>query len=336
MKRSESGFVSVIGIGVVVPFVFILLIVGAELNQFLGVRDGVQQIIDEEARVSLSRQFSAAQVSDRLRGRLAETRPDVAISSVQHSQLSPNASHIVAVGEYRGMIGKLGEAFLGTQIPGIPFAVVSRARRADMSVVLVVDRTIPPGADPCGDAGLKSRTALAVRLISSLKKVGVSRIDLAITPGMNESVERIEDTPSASLMCGVGEPKISRLAGIASLTLDSLDVAYRISELVFSRSEVHAMEQRAVVMITGATPDEGERTSTTFALLAMEAKRGSLSVKRVGIAVGSETEGDPFPVKSGEGSGSARYLVISHEGALTGSVPGVVAHHLNGRTFIAE
>lgn len=336
MIRSERGFVSVIGVGVVVPFLFVLLIIGVELNQFLGLREDVQRVVDEEARVSLSRNFSSSEVSDRLRGRLAESRPYLELSSVQHAKQSASSNQIVAEGEYRGMIAKIGAAFLGSEIPGIRFAVVARARRADASVLVVVDRTIPLGAAPCADPHLRSRVALASRLVSGLRKVGVSTIDVAFTPGTQGAAELLTEAAPEALACGDGDAGVSRIAGTTTATTDSLEVAYGVSRLVFSRPQVNGMEQRSVVMITDATSIQGEKTTTTFALLTMEAKRSGFSVKQVGIAVGEEGGEPPFLAKSGESSGSARYLVVSDDTAREGNVPGVVAQHINGRTFIAE
>ena len=336
MTRSEAGFVSVVGLGVIVPFLFILLVLGVELNQFLGLRDDVQRIVDEEARVSLSRNFSSSEVTDRLRGRLADSQPFLAVSSVRHTKQSSGANEIVAVGEYRGMAQTIGGAFLGIEMPGIPFAVVSRARRANASVLLVVDRTIAPGADPCGEPHVRARIALANRLISSLRKVGVGSIGVAFTPGVHDVVERLEDAAPEVLSCAGDHAGVLRLAGSEAVSTNSLSIAYRVAELLFSKARVEAMEQRSVVMITGATPEEAEKTATTFAFLTMEARRGGISVKQVGIAVGDRESESPFSVKSGESSGNAKYLVVTDAIAREGELPGIVAHHINGRTFIAE
>jgi hypothetical protein len=323
---------------VVLPFLFILGVVGIEITQFFGMREEVQRVVDSEARQSLTRSYGSEYITRRVTSSLQALKPYVEVFDVQTNS-NGKRSELVVKGTFNGALNQFVGVLLQQDPVGIPFSISSTVRRAKTIALVVLDRTIQGGEEPCGSENLLIRARMISRLAQGLEASGVERVVVAVMPGLESEIDILNEKDPLP-RCGgtrAGYLGIESIEGVSAGSFsDSVAVAYRATQLLLLSSGAGPVEQRAIVMVSPPIEARSESIPTTFSLLEHETARQSAKVSAVGVVVGGDRDANFFQTHSGRESGRARYLHLSEDEANGGDANVALVHHIQGHTFIAR
>ena len=337
MLQNSRGSASVLFMMVVLPFLFILLVVGVEVSQFLGVREEMQRLIDSEAKLGLERAYSADYLSRRMASRVESLKPYVSLARSEISSTAPQQT-IVVEGVYQGLFAQLVGSLTGAGDVAIPFQLSTTVRRTQTAALIILDRVVSLGSSPCDDENLSRRAAFVARLVQDLRAFGVESVHVGVMPGINGEVEILSPTDEVP-RCGASDPtsqlRIASVEGIAGgAAADSVAIAYRVVQLLFAPAVPASTEQRAIIMVAPPFESRTEAITTTFSLLETEAARQNTKVSAIGIAVGGPEKKEFFGVRNE--SGRAKYLHLSEEEVDGSDARVALVHHIQGHTFLAR
>ena len=187
MWRSNRGAISVLCVSVILPLLLVVIAVGVELQQFYGVREYVQQVVDDRVRLGIARHYPVEEVEREIRGALVPLLPQVGSFSFA-SVMEPGRGEVNVRAEYRGAFGSLTGLLIGVELGAIPFAVSSDARRFHSTALIVLDRTFTDGGDGCTDVGLRERGEVVDELSAALRAHGVTNIRVGVVPGVQSAL----------------------------------------------------------------------------------------------------------------------------------------------------
>ena len=337
MLQNSRGSASVLCMFVVLPFLFILLVVGVEVSQFLGVREEIQRLIDSEAKLSVGRAYRSDYVSRRIASRAESLKPYVSLERIESNQ-TPQQGTIRIEGAYDGPFAQLVGSLIGGGSATIPFELSTSVRRTHTAALILLDRAVDIGGDRCRDENLSRRAAFVARLAQDFQSFGVESVQVGIIPGVSGEIDILSSTDDVP-RCGGGDAtsqhRIASVEGVeAGAATDSVSIAYRAVQLLFSPTIQASTEQRAIIMV--APPFEGrtEAITTTFSLLETEAAQQNVKVSAVGIVVGGPENKDFFGVRSE--AGRAKYLHLFEDEALDSDARVALMHHIQGHIFVAR
>lgn len=337
MLLSSRGSASLLFMVVVLPFLCISLVVGIEVSQFFGLREEVQQLLDSEAKASLGRSHTAAQVSRRIESRVESLKPYVSVSRIETSK-TPRHETIMVTGAYRGLFAQLVGFLAGGGSGVIPFELSTTVRRARTAALVVIDRSVGVTGVVCGDDNLSRRAILVDRLVRDLHAFGVDTVHVGVTPGIGGEIDILSPTDEVSRCGGLDASSPLRIPSVEGVSdtaaVDPLSLAYRAVQLLFSSALPADIEQRALIMVAPPREARTEAITTTFSLLESEAARQRVKVTAVGIAVGDSAGRELFSIRSQ--SGRSKYLHLSEDDVGGGDVRAALVHHIQGHTFVAR
>lgn len=341
MPRSNAvqrqwGSVSLLFTVVVVPLLLLFLSVGIEISQFLGMREEVLEYLDAEMLSALRAREGREEIAERVRGRLDRLRPYMTVEEVGVTVRGPSVEGRVR-GRYRGPLIEVAAHLAGGAVEGIPLEVLSFARRPRSAALLILDRTVPEGADRCGDPGLIARALVVSRIAEQLTEVGVATVRLAVFPGVDGEIDilregdRVPRCPGTSL----SQFGVQRVEGTAQGALpDSLAAALRTVEGALALSSSESLERRTVIMVGARTEATKDYMTTALSLLENEAARQRLVIEGVGIAVGGSDEDDVLTSRSA--SGRSVLFQISDRDLQASTLMTVLSRHTQGHVVIAR
>lgn len=338
MSANSRGSASIIFMVVVLPFLAILAMVGIEMTQFFGMREEVRRILDAEAKQSLGRPYPSDYVARRITSSLESLQPYVVVDSVR-ADTSAHQGEVVVTGTFNGALSKFVGLLLRQEVVGIPFRISSGVRRAKTLGLIVLDRTIGEGEEPCDGENLSARASMVSRIARDLEGSGVGQLAIGVTPGVVSEIDLLapnDDLPR----CGgarSGYLGVESIEGATAGTFsDPIAVAYRATQLLLSAKGSGSVEQRAIVMVVPPALARSEAVPATFSLLEHEATRQSAKITEVGIVVGGARGEVFFETRSGVESGRAKYLNVSEDEAKGDSLRVALVQHIQGHTFIAR
>jgi len=337
MLQGSRGSASLLFMVVVLPFLFIMLVVGIEVSQFLGAREEVQRILDAEAKLSLGRGYGASYVSRRIASRTESLKPYVSLMNVV-AKNTPQQSSVTVQGEYQGTFAILVRSMMGGEGNAIPFEISATVRRAHTAVLILLDRTVGVDGVRCGEGNLSLRAGLVARLVEELQSLGVTYVQVGVTPGESQEIDILSATDEVPRCDGSYDNSRFRSHSVEGVNFapigDALSVAYRAIEILFSPAIPATTEQRAIIVVAPPLEARTEAITTIFSILEAEAVRQKAKVNGVGIAVGDFNKNDLFRVRGG--SGRVKYLHVSEDEAVGSDLRIALAHDVQGRTFIAR
>lgn len=339
MSGNERGSSSILFMVVVLPFLFILAVVGIEVTQFFGMREEVQRIVDSEAKQSLSRPYPSAYLKRRIASSTEHLKPYVEIRDVT-ANMSQGRGEVVVRGTFDGALNKFVGFLTQQNTDTLSFTISSTVRRAKTVALIVLDRSVGIGGARCGDKNLGIRAGFVSQVAQDLKAAGVDTVIVAAIPGVedeidilsaNDRVPRCGGRDSGSYL-GVGSLEGVEVDGAS----DSISIAYRATQLLLLTKGAGTLEQRAIVMVSPPIESRSVAIPATFSLLEHEAARQSVKITAVGLVVGAEREKNFFEMLSGSESGRARYLHVSEDEVAGGNPRIALVHHIQGHTFISR
>jgi len=335
-NRLQRGSSSILFAVVVLPLLLMMLAIGAEVSQFLGIREEVLVGLDVEMMNSLRAEESSEAVADRMRERLGILRPYLLVEEVRVRRSGLLAEGIVRA-SYRGPLLEVASRLAGSSVGGVPMEVVASARRPRGATFILLDRTIREGGDSCADASLIARAKAAAHLVARLQMAGMERVHIGVFPGARRELDLIGDGDIVP-RCPGGDTSmfgIRELQGVPDGTpLEPLAIATRIVETVTTPADESYVEQRSVIMIAPLSRNSDERVTTSFALLENEAARQHIALQTVGLVVDELGDGDLFSVRSP--SGRSAYVRVSRTDLGGAFLQTALLHHIQGRAMIAR
>ncbi len=305
-NRRSVGSVSLLFLAVIVPLLLVLLCLGAELTHFFGVHDDMQRIVDRATRASLTKGFSEAETERMLRQELAALSALVELNSVKHSK-GARVTDTQVEGTFRGVFSELAARLSGSQMPLLPVRVSARVRKVDARALVVVDRTVAPGAAPCGDAGLEAVSSFVDSIAAELLRAGVSGVSVAVVPGAEAPVDLVSLEPGDDLFvrCREREPggapfDVSSIAGSrAVLSADA--VAAEVLNIAHSELFAGTAEARSLVFVGQAVNESAHGyASAAFAALNTDMQQRSVLVSGTHVTLGGAGTAPIGLVRQGE------------------------------------
>ena len=339
MSRDEKGGVSLICLGLVVPLLFFFLTVGVELQQFFGLREDVQRILDEEVRVNLVRQLSSNEIEGRLRQQLFKLMPYVKVNKINQIRLAAS-SEIHVTGVYRGIFSQAFSALSESVEVFLPFSVYAKARKPITSVLIAFDRVVNDQAEMCGDGRLKTRADLAEQLRAQFRMSGVEDVRVGIFPGVASPFELLKvEPPDLELRCSEapndGSYDLASIRGVVADFGLGVDVAYGAVEAFLVGIPPNA-EVPALVFVTRNTEFGLENVTTAAALVAREFERVLLKGKVVVLAQNGDAPVVVDVWRGTSGGVETRIVPFGFEGGELAQLSDVVVRHVHHRPVLAQ
>lgn len=264
-SRSRTGSVSMLFLAVILPFLAVMLCLGAELTHFFGAHDDVQRIVDRATRASLSKGLSTAETEAGIWRELALLEPLISVRSVRNVR-QPRQSDTQVEGEFRGIFSDLAARLTGAGHSHLPLKVSARVRKAQSRVLLVLDRTGIAAAQLCDDENFAAVAQFADRVTASLHESRVEGLAVAVVPGVSRPVELLSIEPATDQLprCRERDPAklfdLGRLA--ATNSVDSPDaVASELLQIVHNNLFAGVAEGRSVIFVG----QSGERAENRYA-----------------------------------------------------------------------
>lgn len=234
MWRSNTGAISFLCVSVILPLLVVAVAVGVELQQFYGVREYVQQVVDDRVRFGVSRHRLVEEVESDIRGALASLSPQVGAFSFT-SSMGPSRGEVHLRAEYRGAFGSLAGLLTDAELGVIPFAVSTDVRRFHTSALIVLDRSFTDGGDGCTDVALQERGRLVDELSAALRAHGVSDVRVGVFPGVNGAFSSLSTNSEESRLIDCeGTTSLplhmSSVRGALDDAVDSLEIGQEIAD----------------------------------------------------------------------------------------------------------
>ena len=336
MTPNERGSASLFGAVVLIPLFFVLLTVGVETSRYFGARESLLAHLDKEMTTSLRLNDTEQRAEERLRGRVTDLGYQLADLSVQIKQQGPVLEGVVR-GAYQVPIGSLAAWLTGGASEGIPLVVSSRVRRPRASALIVLDRSIEAGANPCDSDGLRARTQAVSRLGKRLRDEGMARIEIAVFPGTAQELDILyegDDLPR----CPATDSSLGRVESIQGMSRrylpESLTFAHQIARLLLNASEVNVVERRTLIMVASNHSSNVDLFSNTAALVERNTGTQGTSVRSVGILV-DQSPDEVSNVAVGS-RGRSSLLRMSDEELRSSSFEVALLRHVQGHTVVAR
>jgi hypothetical protein len=302
-----------------IPVLLVMLAVTLEFSHLVGVRDDLQNIVDEEGYDALSYRRSSAEVEARLRGRLAQ-QPDVSFSRVQvasaTSTVNPAGARVSASLNYKGTFLSFLENFMGRESQVVELAATTRMRRQRGGALLVLDRSVLATADPCAEVALEARASFIDRVAGAVAANPDNVVKVGVFPGVVEDVE---------LLSLGGDDGIDRCRPIISESVydtsglrahigmpgNPFDVADDLARLVADELLATPLEYRAVVFVIGVDSYELGYSSYAQQAVSAVAEAAELSLQFLIVVAGADGSFTPLPPAYGLYGGVVREVGAS-------------------------
>jgi hypothetical protein len=314
----------------------VLLSVGIEVSGFFSAREEVLEHLDAEMLAALRTDQGDEATAARIRARFRALRPYLVVEDVRVARRGASIEGRVR-GLYRGPLLEVASHLAGVPPQFTSMEVVSLARRPLSAVLLVLDRTLSEGSDPCRDPGLSARAEAVTRSVDRLREAGVATVRIAVFPGRDSEVETLGVDDSVPRCPGhdSSQERARYVQGTKAGELPSpLVAAVQIVERVIGLSTTAPLEQRAAIIVSKGSGVGVEIMTTTLSLLEQEGARQRVSIHGVGIGVTDSGGEGEWTVRSA--SGGSSYLQVSASDAQAATFVTALVHHTQGRAVIAR
>jgi hypothetical protein len=166
----------------VMPLILFLLILATDLANFYTVREEIRTILDDQARLVLTRPRSDSSETAAVESRLNKLGLFVEDVKVNIKR-SDGAVELVCDATYRGLLTPLVGGLLGRSLPVLSVGHTVAARQPRTRLLIVLDRTVRSlTADLCADPELEADKRFVSKLIATLSAAGVLGISVGFSP----------------------------------------------------------------------------------------------------------------------------------------------------------
>ncbi len=312
-RQRSRGMITILCVTIVLPLILIMLTITVELAHFFGVRDELQRVLDREAHDALARGSTEEDVIQAVQQRMHNIAGMSALTSVRHLRL-PARSIVEARAEYSGAFFQLIQDLTGQQRSFLPIWVQAQVRIQSAAALMIVDRSVTSGVDPCNDQGLRAMTQFVDRLTEAWIDIADARVAVGVFPGATQiapgvvaPVELIAAKAEDPLpRCRV--PDTSRSFDLSAIRghggespdpySDPYSVAYELRDIVNTEIVQQAREFRAIVMVLGRARYEQGYAQSTFNLLKESAQGVPLAIDMYVVVLDNTQKIDSQPPDS--------------------------------------
>ncbi len=315
----ERGLVTVLFAAIVLPLIFIMLTITVELAHFFGVRDELQRVLDREAHDALVRGSTEEDVVQAVRQRMRNVTGMAALTSVRQMR-SPARSMVEARAEYRGAFFQFVQDFTGQNRTILPILLRSQVRIQSAAALVIVDRGVPSGVDPCADQGLRAMTQFVDRLTESWMEVAQARVAVGvfpgatqITPGVVAPVELLaSDARDALPRCRGADTSTSfdlqAVRGNVGVPPDAYSVAFDLRDIADEQVVQQPREVRSIVLVLRRDRYDQGYAQSVFNLLQESAQGVPFSIDMYVVVLDNTQTIDSRPLSIGINGGVYREI----------------------------
>ncbi|MEY4701385.1 MAG: hypothetical protein RL326_1572 [Pseudomonadota bacterium] len=318
-RRTQQGMTSLLFLLALIPVLLVMLAVTLEFSHLVGVRDDMQNIVDEEGYDALTYRRSSAEVEERLRTRLAD-RSDVSFSGVTvesvTSTVSAAAASVSASVDYKGTFLSFLENFMGRESQVLELSATTRMRRQRGGVLLVLDRSALAATDTCAEVGLEARASFIDRVVGGVAANPDNIVRVGVFPGVVESVDLLSLSGDDGIdrcrpILAESAYDTSALRAHIGMPGDPFDVAEDLARIVSDELLARPLEYRAVVLVIGV--DSYQLGYSSYAQLAVSAvaEAAELPLQFLIVVAGADGTFTPLPPAYGLYGGVAREVGAS-------------------------
>jgi hypothetical protein len=318
-SSSQSGMTSLLFLLALIPVLLVMLAVTLEFSHLVGVRDDLQNLVDEEGYDALTYRRSSGDVESTLRARL-ENRAEFSFSRVNleraESTVSAASAEVSASIQYKGTFLSFLENFLGRQSPTLELAATTRLRRQRGGVLLVLDRSFVTVTDPCSMEEIQARASFVDRVVDAVAENPDNIVKVGVVPGVAEAVDLL--SPDGTDGIGRCRPKLASarydaraLEALGGVPGDPFEVAEDVGRIVAEELIARPLEYRAVVLVIGADSYPMGYSSLVQQAVSYVAEASEMSIQLLIVVAGADGAFTPPPPGYGFYGGVVREVGVS-------------------------
>jgi Flp pilus assembly protein TadG len=342
---SERGMVTVLFGAIVLPLIFIMLTVTVEFAHFFGLRDEMQSVLDGAAHDALARGLSEAEVSEAVRSRMSNVSGMAELTAVRLFR-GATRSAVEARAAYRGAFFQFIQALTGHNTVDLPIALRSEVRIQTAASLILVDRGVQFGVDPCNDQGLQAIARFVDRLSSDWSGSAGARVGVGVIPGATELaagvVQPVEllasDGADALPRCRAFDPSngfdLAAIRGNTGMPVGAFDLAYRVQELVSNELLEQASEVRNLVLVLRKERYDQGYAITIRNLIEEAARNVPFSIDLYVLVLDASNAIDNRPLAAGINGGVYREVGVSQSEFSAPRLLGVMSRTLTDRIVL--
>jgi hypothetical protein len=318
-SRGQGGMTSLLFLLALIPVLFVMLAVTLEFSHLVGVRDDLQNVVDEEGYDGLTYRRSSAEVEANLRARL-DDRSEFSFSQVSvqsvASTVSPASASVSASLNYKGTFLSFLENFVGRQSPTLELAATTRLRRQRGGVLFVLDRSVSTVTDPCSTVDLQARANFVDQVIDAVASNPDNIVRVGVFPGVAEAVDLLSsDGADGIVRCrpkrGDATYDAGGLMALGGVPGDPFEVAGDMGRLVSEELLAKTLEYRAVVVVLGADSYPMGYSSFVQQAISAVAEAAEISLQLLIVVAGADGTFTPLPPAYGVYGGVVREVGVS-------------------------
>lgn len=348
--HNQCGATSVLFAVLVMPLMLFLLVLATDLATFYTVREEVRTILDDEARLALTRPRSDLSDSAAVQARLGRLGLFVENVKVRVTR-SDGAVELVCDAQYRGLLTPLVGGLLGRSLPVLPAGHTVVARPPRTRLLIVLDRTVRGAAsDLCADAEFEADKRFVSKLSTALSAAGASVVRVGFSPpeGTASGVGiTMIDAAAPVRGCGGKEVTspgdIAYLPGVRSAAPPTEEFARAVGlELQRGRSSAGGAAAKSerfgvVAVVRGALGTNTDLLSILGAELERTARDGGVQVRLAYFAAPSGVGEVLLRTRAGGYGGVAtRALAVRAEELEKAALLRATVGHLGTAVFISR
>ncbi len=315
-RRKDSGVATLLFTALILPLSAVMLTVTVDFARFFSVRDELQRVLDSEVHEALVSDLSQEQIDRDIRTRMSNVAGMADISSLTFTRDNARGA-IAARARYSGPFFQFVEGLTGEAASSLPIFVRSQARIQSATSLIILDRTIDAGANPCADAGWRSVVEFISRLnLNWSERVGSSNT-IAVAPGVNDAVQIVSNQSIDELArcsgLGGSESAIDLLSVEASRqgAIDPIDLAFAVRDLASTQLFSQTTEVRSVLLVLRRQSYDLGTARAAFNLLQESAHELPFPVEFYALVVDDSKTIDFRPLTTGINGGAYRELGAS-------------------------
>ncbi len=317
--RGVRGMVTVLFAAIVLPLIFIMLTVTVEFAHFFGIRDELQRVIDREAHDALVRGSTEEEVVQAVQQRMRNVTGMAALTSVRHVR-SPARSMVEARAEYRGAFFQFIQDFTGQERSILPIWLQAQVRIQSAASLIIVDRGVSAGVNPCTDQGLRAMTQFVDRLTESWMEVAEARVAVGVFPGATQIAPGVvapvellaRDAQDPLPRCRAADTStsfdVSAIRGNIEAPPDAYSVAFDLRDIADQQVVQQAGEVRSIVLVLRRARFDQGYAQSVFNLLQESAQGIPFAIDMYVVVLDNTQTIDSRPLSIGINGGVYREI----------------------------
>ncbi len=336
---AQRGMVSLLFVLALLPVLLVMVAVTLEFSHLVGVRDHIQRALDDEAFEALAYRRLATEVETRVRKRLTDrSRVSFSMVGLRAVKVATNQSsaEVYANLDYTGTFLSFIENIVGKKSHVVELSAESRARRQRAGVLLLLDRTVVPGVDPCTAQEFDARAMFVDSVVETLRASSDTAVKVAVFPGARGITELLTtDIRDGVERCRPhNDELVYDVRGVAARSatrIDPFEMSLEFAQVVSDELLANPFEYRAVVIVLSAEAYPDGYSAFVQQALGAASEGVGLPLRVLTVVAGVDRTFVPLPPTYGMHGGSTREIAASLAELRQGRLAGAVSRTLSER-----